>query len=371
MDNKYCAAPFRHLAVSNKKNSDWQPCCAWLGNGIPISENPFNGPMITDLRERLLDGRGHPGCQRCHDNEVNGGISNRIKFNREHGYVTDPILTNIEFNLGNLCNLKCRMCSSRYSTKWMADDALFGEHHPPLVRRTLGQMDIDPANLTHIMFVGGEPTLEQDAVREALSAIERSRGGLGHLTVELVTNATRAFDDDLIGMLLRCGKATVTVSIDGMHVTHAYQRTGGDLDVAMGISKIYHELVSSNFNIVVNSVISLLNIHDATNLLDHVAVELPKAWHQIMQVYNPKALSPRNLPDPYKKELLHRISSWEPVTVTDSTEQGRARLMFMLSMDRNLEMGEVIRYVDLLDKARGERLSEVLPDLDRVIRCSI
>lgn len=367
-NDKYCAAPFRHLAISNKKNFDWQPCSAWLGDGIPTSEDPFNGQMISDLRERMLDGRGHTGCQRCYDNEINGGISNRIKFNREHGYTSDPILTNIEFNLGNLCNLKCRMCSSRYSSKWMADDKLFGNKNSPLIRRTLAQMKIDPAKLTHIMFLGGEPTLEQDAIRDALLTVERSRNGLGHLTVELVTNAMIPFDDDLLEMLLRCGKVTMTVSIDGMHVSHGYQRTGGDLDVAMNIAKSYDRLVSPTFELVVNSAITLLNIHDATKLLDYIASELPRAWHQLMQVYRPMELSPRNLPDSYKNKLLDEIRSWKPTTVTASTEHGRSRLIFMLGLEMNVRPDEVMKYLDLLDMARNEKLSLILPNVYDALR---
>ena len=81
---------------------------------------------MQDLRQRLLSNQTEKGCQICHLNDSNGSM--RAHYNRKYGYVTEPKLKWLDLSIGNHCNLKCRMCSSHNSTKWIADESAMGKN---------------------------------------------------------------------------------------------------------------------------------------------------------------------------------------------------------------------------------------------------
>ena len=67
-------------------------------------------------------------CRACWQEEDAGKDSKRIRDNKEYeGRLFEfndlPIV--LDLSMGNLCNLKCRICSARHSTPWLREDAEF------------------------------------------------------------------------------------------------------------------------------------------------------------------------------------------------------------------------------------------------------
>ena len=48
---------------------------------------------------------------------------------------SEPTLKFIDFKLGNVCNLKCRICGSWSSSKWAQEELDYGEN--PVARKNL------------------------------------------------------------------------------------------------------------------------------------------------------------------------------------------------------------------------------------------
>lgn len=124
-----------HLEVSHA--GDTKPCC---NAQYPFGEGPnqeynvsrhgldevWNSKAINELRSQLLSGEKPQICKRCWDDERLGIYSKRIRSNEEwQKYISTAPLESpavIDLKLGNLCNLKCRICSRTSSSKFASEE---------------------------------------------------------------------------------------------------------------------------------------------------------------------------------------------------------------------------------------------------------
>lgn len=363
------------MALSSNRPS-WRPCCAWDGNHDPDipddTPDPMNHPWMEDLRRHMLSGSPHPGCGECYGYEAAQGYSMRQQFNDERGRLLAPRLAYLELNFGNLCNLKCRMCNSNSSSRWIADDPLLNRDQNPLVRRAATAVGADLSSLDMLKIIGGEPSLEQDGIRDVLGRIRAARGGLGHLRVEIFTNGMVLFDDDVIGMLLECGHAVMQLSLDGLRTCNDYQRTGSDWDTVVATARKYHDLVRPGFGLCMATTIGMFTVAGATEFVDWVSAELPLSKHIVQMIHMPRPQSVRNLPLPYKEVLLDRVMRWRPrenvqpgwleygPTIPDRI---RDLLEYSLRQESNMPLSVVRDHAALLDAINGGSLRDTLPEL--------
>lgn len=329
-------------------------------------------PWMEDLRQHMLSGKPHVGCNQCYDYEAAQGHSMRLQFNGEKGRLTEPRMTYLELNFGNLCNLKCRMCNSFSSSRWIADDPALNRDQSKLVSRKASDMGLDYGSLDMLKIIGGEPSLEQDGIREVLGGIRDSKGGLSHLRVEVFTNGVVPFDGDTLGMLLECGHTVIQLSLDGLRDCNDYQRTGSDWDAVVGNARDYHRLVRPGFGLCIATAIGIYTIAGATDFVDWVSTELPLARHIVQMIHMPRKQAVNNLPAPYKEVLLDRITHWRPVDnpQPDWLEYGptiperiRDLLVYTLGQDATMDIRLVRDHVETLDRLNGGSLREALPEL--------
>ena len=132
MKNLRCIHSYNGLRVAN--GGYVMPCCFYdeskpfkdkNGRIIKTDTHTFEEMMNNPDRKQLIDdlenGIYHDGCKRCWDDEKYHGESRRTRDLRL-GYEEKPIVKYLELNLGNTCNLACRMCGVGASIKW------FDEH---------------------------------------------------------------------------------------------------------------------------------------------------------------------------------------------------------------------------------------------------
>jgi glutamate-1-semialdehyde 2,1-aminomutase len=104
------------------------------GSGYTIKDQfvkeAWNSQDMRDIRLAMINGEKVEGCSTCYLQEESGRMSNRQQANNEwawrlgentltetikkaldnNGHV-DNDLVYLDLRLGNLCNLKCRMCN--------------------------------------------------------------------------------------------------------------------------------------------------------------------------------------------------------------------------------------------------------------------
>src|SRR5713226_8456109 len=134
MSDSFCALPFLHLAFGAEGSA--QMCCMATGpiteHGAPMSlgthtmDEIWNSAYMRSIRRAMLKGERVSACQVCYNSETVSGRSYRTLVGLEPipgerltradvekwlapGYQVNKDPSFIKFELGNLCNLKCRM----------------------------------------------------------------------------------------------------------------------------------------------------------------------------------------------------------------------------------------------------------------------
>jgi sulfatase maturation enzyme AslB (radical SAM superfamily) len=147
ISKSFCVLPWIHSFINSDGN--YQVCCTSEEHhrGIPDSEGKFynikdqpsqeevmNSDFMKQVRIDMLNGKWNKVCARCVITEQSGGISRRIIENQEYERLNESIVKNtkedghikiefktIDYRLGNLCNLECRMCGPHSSARWLKD----------------------------------------------------------------------------------------------------------------------------------------------------------------------------------------------------------------------------------------------------------
>lgn len=364
--DRYCAAPFRHMV--HRSDGHTRPCCVWNDGGttaMPPSDHgdPFNHDLMAKLRSSMLANERLDGCSECYSREEGGYESMRHFFNREYGRPTDAHLRYLEFNIGNLCNLKCRMCNSFSSSKWIADEIRLGIKPTELVRPDAVGIGADVSRLDKIRFVGGEPSLEQPTMAALLDQIAREAGGLSHLEVWITTNCIEPLGDGMLERLAGCRRVELQCSVDGMGPINDYQRTGSDWGLLLENLRWYQRILPENFSLAILTSWSIINCYHAAEFMGFCLDELERYYVWGHPVRTPVHLDMRNLPDGAKATTLAKLRDWTVGDHLGWIAHNKKVIASQLALPQTMLPGEVLGAMDLLDAIRGDSFALANPEV--------
>lgn len=372
--DRYCAAPFRHMV--HRSDGQTSPCCIWNDSGktqMPASTHadPFNHELMTNLRSSMLANETLDGCSECYSREAGGYESMRQFFNREYGRPTDAHLRYLEFNIGNLCNLKCRMCNSFSSSKWIADELALGIEPTQLVRPDVKCIGTDVSRLDKIRFVGGEPSLEQPTMAALLDQIEREAGGLSHLEVRVTTNCVELLDGGMLDRLAKCKTVEMQCSIDGVGPVNDYQRTGAEWDPLLDNLCWYQTSLPSNFDLAMLTSWSIINCYHAVDFMAFVLDKLQRYSIWGHPVRKPEYLDMRNLPRGIKDGIREELSQWTAADRLGWVLHNKKVIASQLALEPNVPCSDVISSIGRLDALRGESFSDANPEVSDALHAEM
>ncbi len=140
--DKFCVLPW--ISLETSPIGTVRPCCLAEdeitdNTGEKYSllttdlEKIHNSQYMQNLRKEFVDGEKPETCRKCWNEERSGRTSKRMHtLNRLEHIVTDTEWTAdakplvfIDFKLGNICNLKCRICGSWSSSTFAAEEVKF------------------------------------------------------------------------------------------------------------------------------------------------------------------------------------------------------------------------------------------------------
>ena len=344
--DSYCAALFRHMVY--RSDGSIRPCCSWnIQNkweydqqyGIKparLDPDPFNHSWLDNIRQEMLENRHVPACYECYERETAGVLSMREGFNSNYGRPVIPELRYLEFNIGNLCNMKCRMCDSWSSSKWIADEQALGIPTAPVIRPDMDGIPVDVSHLDKLRFVGGEPTLEQPTLLAVLNQILAARGSLSHLTVTITTNCLVLLNAELLELLNQCKLIDMQCSIDGFDKVNDYQRTGSVWSTILDNLLWYQDNLNKNYYMVILTTWSLFNATNAKQWLTFVLENLHRYHVWGHTVREPAYLSIHNAPDNAKKLLADQLTAWVELDHIKWVLHNKQVIQSQLAMDRTV-----------------------------------
>lgn len=250
MNKYFCSLPWTHLRLDASGQTGVSPCC-WYDISYLHKVDPdhpshsyvqkhglkkaMNQKAFKQIRKNMLNGVPTKGCFRCYDEEKLHGFSMRTAANDSY-VITDQPLTEdflhtkfIEISLDNTCNLECKMCSSRYSTKLRRRDDLIGNKvYPNIVYDPTLLDDLDLNHVEKIKFLGGEPLLSKHHL-----PFLKKFPMYNKLTLLYNTNATMLPSHEAIEIMKQVKSMNFIISCDGIYKYNDYQRWGSKFETVI------------------------------------------------------------------------------------------------------------------------------------------
>jgi len=299
-----CMLPWISLEASPQGTA--KPCCLYddeilddNGNKYMLAEHGlqeiYQSKSMQNLRQEFLDGKKPAGCFRCWNEEDVGRTSKRqftqirlkeLKDQVEYNNLQPDQLWFLDLKLGNICNLKCRICGSWSSSKWAEEEINYVEdlktpaqkkthlaytflqqgawpRKSPLFWENLKEL---LPNIKYFEFTGGEPWLIQEHIELLKYAV--SQGYSRNIDIHYNTNATQ-WPQDLVEIWRDFGRVDIAFSIDNVGDRFEYERYGANWDEANRIIDAVHnmQVLYSNITTQLCFTVNIQNVYYLDELL--------------------------------------------------------------------------------------------------------
>ena len=307
-----------------------RPCCLAIdeitrsdGSKYSLRESTleeiYHSPYMVDLRQQFLNGEKPKTCQRCWDEEAAGRTSKRINSRirlKEYYNSVDWANTNpdqlwfIDLKLGNICNLKCRICGSWSSSKWAKEEI---DYVPSIDRKThlaytylkdgawpreselfWDNLRILLPNIKYLEFTGGEPFLIEQHFELLRYAVET--GDSAHIEIHYNTNGT-VFPEQA-ELWANFKNVEIAVSIDNVGTRFEYERYGAEWNLVQANIAKFAALRSAKISTQLCTTMNIQNVYYLPEICDWISTQtfdhiyfnmLHDPWHMCISKMTPQA----------------------------------------------------------------------------------
>jgi molybdenum cofactor biosynthesis enzyme MoaA len=336
----FCVLPFMHAAVS--PTGSFRVCCNSnpKNNKIWKTENKeykmfrddinevWNSPSYKKIRKEFIDGKRPETCQRCFREEDAGIRSPRIGYNekwfKDDVQVAEEIPLDVRYvdiRLGNLCNLKCRMCNPWSSSMWVKDwnkvvDTAELAPNEPLSdedldwmeklgewpdRKGTGKNFVEIAHtIEEIYLTGGEPTLATSQYALFDYCIENDLAS--NIKLKYNTNLTNV-PQKMIDYWRHFKQVQLNCSIDATGARDRYIRYPSSWSK---IEENFDQLNAlPNVNIQIHCTVQVLNIVAMPELFEWIKSKDIAPEQMYLNILNhPESMNIRSLPQALKEQAV-------------------------------------------------------------------
>jgi MoaA/NifB/PqqE/SkfB family radical SAM enzyme len=376
-----------------------RPCCLAddeivdnEGNKFELSTANFaniqNSNHMRSLREQFLAGERPQTCRKCWNEERGGRTSKRMHtLDRLKHSIADtewtadakPLMF-LDLKLGNICNLKCRICGSWSSSQFAAEEInqlpreeQKSSHAYQMLRagawprenaQFWQQIDSVLTDIRYIEFTGGEPFMIDEHFDMLQGIIDR---GIAHqVEIHYNTNGTQ-YPARGEAIWRHFKTVEIAFSIDDIGERFEYQRSNANWqEVCVNLDR-FRDLKECHKNIVLQ-VCTTVNVFNV-RYLDQVAQWIDKNKESFNFVYwnmmhDAWYFSIATLPDTAKARITEHLRTADvPLQyrgefdrITDFMNTGASTDGFILRM----------KIADL-DRKRNQNLRAVEPEFADLI----
>ena len=382
MSKTFCILPWMHLATNASGNL--RVCCNSTpgenfirrpdGSAYKLHrddlEEAWNSEVYKTIRQQMLDGERPEMCTRCFREEDAGVRSARQAWNdkwqEDVKYTVDaPFdIKYVDLRLGNLCNLKCRMCNPYASNQWVKEWNLIETALEPSEYDRLKNMNWPEKEKTwenlfsiadtveEIYLTGGEPTIIQEQHRLLDYFIDK---GTAHkIKLKYNTNLTNV-PKHLIDKWSKFKRVQLNCSIDATGKLDRYIRYPSNWDKIVENFGTVRQL--DNVDIEIHCTVQMYNILHLDKLIEWALPYEHKIYFNILN--HPEYLNIRCLPMQLKNLAQIRLAQYTDLPKVQSI------IDYMWKEDWSDKLPQFYEYTKKLDESRGESLSTIVPELAR------
>lgn len=387
-----CVLPW--ISVEITSNGRYKPCCYYDGglkqeNGeyyhldTHTYSEVYNGHGMKTLREKFKNGVKPDNCKRCWQSEdlKNSSVRTNIKYQKnieEFSYVAnweEESTKNLKITgiaLGNLCNLKCRICGPGASSR-IAEEILSTvpdkKSHP--VYKELkstrwikkedhtfwSDLTDDELDLRFFSIAGGEPFMSPHHNDSLQKFVEQDRAD--KISLRYNTNGT-IFNENFVNLWRPFKSVEIALSVDDLGDRIEYQRHGVVWkDLEKNVDKFLN-LKSNNIRIELQTAISIQNIFYLPELLTWIKSKNFDSAH-LSSVFNPSFLEVSNITAQAQSVILNKLTKYH---VTDRyIDSFMPKFIDIVKNARLSDGKEFCVEMKKLDSLRGESFYKIAPEI--------
>ena len=352
---------------------------------------------MRNIRVSMLKGVWPAACERCRLTEETGGCSRRQAENQhfdkhipwilehtdEQGFAPVRIRSR-DYRLGNLCNLRCRMCHPRAS-KLLMDE--WNEVARPRLRINAKQaaeyenmtwfnnqqlwddFSAHCRDLEHLHFAGGEPLIIPEVQKALEICVEQ--GVAGNIELTFNTNVTkiparhRELWPQFKSVNLLCSIDAYGELNDYIRYPAKWIRLARNLDI---IDQQHEELNLGSATLSVT--VQIYNIFHLHELIEYSQERFNfiRTMPSLVHLSIPEYFNVQHLPDDLKQLAVERLQAIKTRLVDSGETEGLNQIDSVLAYINLGEhslylMSEFKRVTGIFDHLRGESLTALVPEL--------
>jgi MoaA/NifB/PqqE/SkfB family radical SAM enzyme len=393
---KFCVLPWVSLETSPVGTV--RPCCLAeeeivddAGNKFDLNTANFgtiqNSQYMLDLRQQFLDQKRPQSCRKCWREESAGRTSKRMHtLDRLKHMIPDsewtvdakPLMF-MDLKLGNICNLKCRICGSWSSSTFATEELQWlrhnedrkDNHHYRMLRAGAWprenptfwtEIDSVIDHIQYIEFTGGEPFM----IQEHFDLLQRlvDRGIAGNIEIHYNTNGTQ-WPEQGEKIWQHFKTVEIAFSIDDVGDRFEYQRTNAVwTEVCANVERFrLMRARNPNMRLQVCTTVNVFNVYyleTVANWIDQQKFDFVY-WNMMHEAYY---FSISTLPESAKQAIAAQLQSAQ---VSAKNQQEFAQIIDFMNRGVSLD-GDILRMrIADLDRKRQQDLAVVEPEFAQTI----
>ena len=394
---KFCVLPW--ISLETSPIGTVRPCCLAedelvddAGAKFNLATAEFNtiqnSNSMRRLRQEFIDQKQPQTCRKCWREERSGRTSKRMHtLDRLKHMLADETtwtqdakpLMFLDLKLGNICNLKCRICgswsSSTFATEELANipttEDRKANYHYQMLRQGAwprenpsfwNEIDQVVDHIQYIEFTGGEPFMIQEHFDLLKGIVDRGRADA--IEIHYNTNGTQ-YPEHAEAIWSHFRHVEIAFSIDDVGARFEYQRTNAVwAEVEANILR-FKQLRNRNSNITLQ-VCSTVNVFNVYYLEELAAWNYAQGfdyvyWNMMHEAYY---FSIGTLPAEAKAGITTKLRSGG--SDSDAAPEFEKILDFM-NAGVSLDGDNMRREIANLDRRRQQNLAHIQPEFATLI----
>jgi MoaA/NifB/PqqE/SkfB family radical SAM enzyme len=394
--DKFCVLPWVSLETS--PIGTVRPCCLAdnelkndSGEKFNLSTATFeeirNSKDLHNLRQEFLAGKQPETCRKCWQEETAGRTSKRMHtLDRLKHMLSDdswtvdakPLMF-LDLKLGNICNLKCRICgswsSSSYAVEEISHDhsltpkksfhyVMLKEGRWPRESQMFWQeLDKNLDHIRYLEFTGGEPFM----IEEHFDFLQRlvETGHAKHIEIHYNTNGT-IWPDQAEAIWKNFRLVEIAFSIDDIGARFEYQRSGARWNEVCNNIERFRQLRKRHANIQLQvcctvSIFNVFYLPIVAQWIDHQ--EFDFVYWNIM--HDAEYFSIRSLPDTAKVTVAEHLKA---ALMPARTQREFDNVITFMRRGTSTDGARMRQEIAKVDQRREQNLQKVAPELAEIIQ---
>jgi organic radical activating enzyme len=421
--------PWIHLAT--RPNGDVRVCCTANASGAGDEDSKevglvkqngqvmnlqthsiaevWNSNYMKTVRLQLLEGKVPPSCTKCFEEESKGIVSKRqwesavwnerldmttiIDATGEDGSLPVDILY-FDLRLGNLCQLKCIMCSPHDSSSWIKEWKLQYPKYKTIELKQdqqwnsdfdytwykkgsfLSDMRSQAYNIRELYFAGGEPLLIPEHYKILEFMVET--GAAKNCVLRYNSNGLE-LPEKLFELWKYFKEVKFNFSVDAVGARNDYIRYPSKwADVVANLEHL--DDTPNNITVNIACAVQLLNVMNIPELVhwkeskNFKKINLPPYGAGLIGthlVYLPSYLNVRVLPHHIKARVAKQVEYFcsrrtndkEFMTNPYGVNRWRGLVQYMMAEDWSSKLPMLYDYLSVTDQQRGTDFRNIFPEL--------